>query len=203
MCVCVCVCVYTDSPSGNGAFCEPVELPLLRRLLSLLTDKLDFNFLCILCDTGVDSCLLGCSVVVFAALGAELVPGPGPGPPLLPPQEHTCVALLLPPSVPLLSMGVSAPSPGRQIWSFPTLLFNWDPDWGWTGRRQAESKIKPTSLENSLRLTCYKLEHDSQQIFPPFSHLIISITPEITLQPTTTEETQKEREVLSVTISLL
>lgn len=37
----------------------------------------------------------------------------------------------------------------------------------------------------------------------PASDMLISITPEITFQPTTTEETQKEREVLSVTISLL
>lgn len=138
--VCVCVCVTEYSPSGNGGFCEPVELPLLCRLLSLLTDRLDFNFLCILCDTGVDSCLLGCSVVVSAVVAAELVPEPDPDPPLLPPQEHTCVAPapLVPPSVPLhlLNMGVSAPSLRKQFLSFLALLFvrtegtNWDSDRG-------------------------------------------------------------------------
>ena len=40
-----------------------MELPLLRRLLSLFTDKLDLSFLCILCDTGVNGCFLGCCVV--------------------------------------------------------------------------------------------------------------------------------------------
>lgn len=128
-----CVCSTSDcgySPSGNGAFCEPVELPLLRRLLSLLTDKLDFNFLCILCDTGVDSCLLGWSVFVSAGL----VPGPDPDPDpsLLPPQEHTRVAPAppVPPSAPLqlLNMGVSAPASWKRFLSFPTWLFNWDPD---------------------------------------------------------------------------
>lgn len=129
--VCACVCSTSDcgySPSGNGAFCEPVELPLLRRLLSLLTDKLDFNFLCILCDTGVDSCLLGWSVFVSAGL----VPGPDPDPSLLPPQEHTRVvpAPPVPPSAPLqlLNMGVSASAPWKRFLSFPTWLFNWDPD---------------------------------------------------------------------------
>lgn len=136
VCVNVCVCLTECSPSGKGGFCEPVELPLLRRLLSLLTDRLDFNFLCTLCDTGVDSCLRGCSVVV----SAELVPGPDPdpGPPLLPPQEHTCVAPapLVAPSVPLhlLNMGESAPSLRKSFLSFLALLFvriegtNWDLD---------------------------------------------------------------------------
>lgn len=157
VCVCECVCLTGKGlPSGNGGFCEPVELPLLRRLLSLLTDRLDFNFLCTLCDTGVDSCLRGCSVVV----SAELVPGPDPdpGPLLLPPQEHTCVAPapLVAPSVPLhlLNMGVSAPLLRKPFFSFLALLFvriegtNWDPDWGWTGQRQKETNhVKTKGLQ--------------------------------------------------------
>lgn len=103
------------SPSGKGGFCDPVELPLLRRLLSLLTDKLDLNFLCILSDTGVDGCFLGCSVVV--AVATDLVPGPLNPPtmapaPMLAPQEHVRVAPApampgwIP--LPLLSAGVPA-----------------------------------------------------------------------------------------------
>lgn len=93
------LCCY--SPSGNGGFCELVELPLLRRLLSLFTDKLDLSFLCILCDTGVDGCFLGCSLV-----GASLVPGPEP--PVAPvglfaPQEHVRAA---PGCMPLLNVGL-------------------------------------------------------------------------------------------------
>lgn len=55
-----------------------MELPLLRRLLSLLTDKLDLNFLCILWDTGMDGCFAGCSVFGAVAAAAALVPGPDP-----------------------------------------------------------------------------------------------------------------------------
>lgn len=96
------------SPSGKGGFCDPVELPLLRLLLSLLTDKLDLNFFCILCDTGMDVCFLGCSII-----GAAF--GPGPDPPMAPllmlaPQEHVHVALAPPMPgwipLPLLSAGV-------------------------------------------------------------------------------------------------
>lgn len=92
---------WTQQSSGKGGFCELVELPLLRRLLSLFTDKLDLSFLCILCDTGVNGCFLGCSVV-----GASLVPGPEPpvapvG--LLAPQEHVRAA---PGCTPLLNVGV-------------------------------------------------------------------------------------------------
>lgn len=57
---------WTQQSSGKGAFCDPVELPLLRRLLSLFTDKLDLSFLCTLVDTGVEGCFLGCSVAVTA-----------------------------------------------------------------------------------------------------------------------------------------
>lgn len=81
--------MWRYSPSGKGGFCEPVELPLLRLLPSLLTDKLDLNFLCTLCDTGVDGCLLGCSVI--GAVAAAIVPGPEPLTVLVPtlaPQVH-------------------------------------------------------------------------------------------------------------------
>lgn len=103
---------WTQQSSGRGGFCDPVELPLLRRLLSLLTDKLDLNFLCILCDTGVDGCFLGCSVVVVA-VATDLVPGPDPPEapaPILAPQEHVRMAPASPRPgwipLPLLSTGV-------------------------------------------------------------------------------------------------
>lgn len=87
-----------DSPSGKGGFCEPVELPLLRRLPSLFTDRLDLSFLCIFCDTGVDGCFLGCSVVAVAM--AVVVPGLPVAPmPILAPQEHVHVVPGGPPTV--------------------------------------------------------------------------------------------------------
>lgn len=113
---------WTQQSSGKGGFCDPVELPLLRRLLSLLTDKLDLNFLCILCETGVDGCFLGCSVVV--AVVAALVPGPDP--PTAPvlmvaPQEHVRVAPVPPMPgwipLPLLSVGVPVLLWRRPFWS--------------------------------------------------------------------------------------
>lgn len=112
--LCACVNVFSTfkcgyPPSGKGAFCEPVEL---RLLLSLLTDKLDLNFFCILCDTGVDGCFLGCCVVGKGA--SALVPGPDPptAPVLmLAPQEHVHVALapLMPGWIPLLLLNVGGP----------------------------------------------------------------------------------------------
>lgn len=99
---------WTQQSSGKGGFCDPVELPLLRRLLSLLTDRLDLNFLCILCDTG---CFLGCSVIVAVAAALR----PGTDPPMAPvlmlaPQEHVHVAPAPPMPgwipLPLLSTGV-------------------------------------------------------------------------------------------------
>lgn len=127
------------SPSGKGVFCEPVELPLLRRLLSLLTDKLDLSFLCILCETGVDGCFLGCSVV-----GDVVGLAPGPDPPLavapmLAPQEHVRVAPAptapgwIP--LPLLSWSLS-PSPSAGCGGT-----GWESDWGWAGQRQGEKRI--------------------------------------------------------------
>lgn len=135
--VCVCVGVKVGcpslpvcgySPSGKGAFCEPVELPLLRLLLSLLTDKLDLSFLCILCDTGVEGCFLGCSVVgavAAAAAAAALVPGPDP--PMMPvllmlaPQVHTRVAPAPPMPgwipLPLLRAGVPVLLWRKPFWS--------------------------------------------------------------------------------------
>lgn len=88
------------SPSGKGGFCEPIELPLLRLLPSLLTDKLDLNFLCTLCDTGVDGCRLGCSVIGAAA--AALVPGP---------DLLAVLVLTLAPQV-HVRMGSGPPKPG-------------------------------------------------------------------------------------------
>lgn len=109
---------WTQQSSGRGGFCEPVELPLLRRLLSLLTDKLDLNFLCTLCDTGVDGCFLGCSVIV-AAVAAALVPGPDPPVAasvlMLAPQEHVRVWMPLP----LLSAGVPELLWRKPFWSLP------------------------------------------------------------------------------------
>lgn len=99
-----------------------MELPLLRRLLSLLTDKLDLNFLCILCDTGVDGCFLGCSVIGLAA--AVLVPAPDPPVELvlmLAPQVHVRVASGPPAPgwipLPLLSVGVPALPWRNPLWS--------------------------------------------------------------------------------------
>lgn len=124
------VCRY--SPSGKGCFCDPVELPLLRRLLSLLTDKLDLNFLCILCDTGVDGCFLGCSVVAVATV---LVPGPDP--PVAPmlmlaPQEHVRVAPAPPMPgwipLPLLSAGVPVLFWRKPFWSAASEGTGWDSD---------------------------------------------------------------------------
>ncbi len=141
------------SPSGKGGFCEPVELPLLRRLLSLLTDKLDLSFLCILCDTGVDGCFLGCSVVVVP-VATDLVPGPDP--PVAPvrilaPQEHVRVA---PASsmpgwipLPLLSAGVPALLWRKPFWSLPASPSaasegtGCESDWGWAGGRHEEKRI--------------------------------------------------------------
>lgn len=99
-----------------------MELPLLRRLLSLLTDKLDLSFLCTLCDTGVDGCFLGCSVVGAEPVPLEPEPDPLSAPVLMvAPQEHTrgAPALLIPGWIPppLLSAGVPVPL-GRQLfWS--------------------------------------------------------------------------------------
>lgn len=138
------------SPSGKGGFCDPVELPLLRRLLSLLTDKLDLSFLCILCDTGVDGCFLGCSVIG----AAPLVPGPDPPVALalmLAPQEHVRVAsdptgwILLP----LLRVGVSALLWRMPFWSLAASPsagtegtgLESDSDWGWAGVEKKEKDI--------------------------------------------------------------
>lgn len=157
MCVWVCalficcdyylVCGY--SPSGKGGFCDPMELPLLRLLLSLLTDKLDLNFLCILCDTGVDGCFLGCSVV-----GAPLAPGPNPAAVpvlMLAPQEHTRVAPAPPMPgwipLPLLSAGVPVLLWWKPFWSLAASPSagsegtGWDSDWGWAGRKHEEERI--------------------------------------------------------------
>lgn len=115
---------WTQQSSGKGGFCDPAELPLLCRLLSLLTDKLDLNFLCTLSDTGVDGCFLGCSVVV--AVAAALVPEPDP--PVAPvlmlaPQEHMRVAPVpLMPGwmpLPLLSAGVPVLLWRKPFWSLP------------------------------------------------------------------------------------
>lgn len=145
------VCDY--SPSGKGGFCDPVELPLLRRLLSLLTDKLDLNFLCILWDTGVDGCFLGCSVVV--ALATALVPGPDP--PMAPvlmlaPQEHMRVAPAPPMPgwipLPLLSAGVPVLLWRKPFWSVlasPSAGSEGtgrDSDWGWAGGRHEEKRVE-------------------------------------------------------------
>lgn len=102
-----------------------MELPLLRLLLSLLTDKLDLNFLCILCDTGVDGCFLGCSVIgLAAATAAALAPGPDPPValvPMLAPQVHVRVASgpPVPGWIPLLLLSVGVPAlPWRNpLWS--------------------------------------------------------------------------------------
>lgn len=123
---------WTQQSSGKGCFCDPVELPLLRRLLSLLTDKLDLNFLCILCDTGVDGCFLGCSVVAVATV---LVPGPDP--PVAPmlmlaPQEHVRVAPAPPMPgwipLPLLSAGVPVLFWRKPFWSAASEGTGWDSD---------------------------------------------------------------------------
>lgn len=144
------MCEY--SPSGNGGFCDPVELPLLRLLLSLLTDKLDLNFLCILCDTGVDGCFLGCSVVV--AVATDLVPEPDPPmapTPMLAPQEHVRMAPAPPMPgwipLPLLSAGVPALLWRKPFWSLPASPSTgsedtgWDSDWGCAGGRHEEKRI--------------------------------------------------------------
>lgn len=134
---------WTQQSSGKGGFCEPVELPLLRRLLSLLTDKLDRNFRCILCDTGVDGCFLGCSVVADADV---IILAPGPDTPMLPalmlaPQEHKRVAPapLMPGWIPLplLKVGVPVLLWWKSFWSSPSSLSagsegtGWGSDWGW------------------------------------------------------------------------
>lgn len=160
VCINVCVCKFglsryllecRYSPSGKGAFCEPVELPLLRRLLSLLTDKLDLNFLCILCDTGMDDCFRGCSVV---AVPTDLVPGPDPPvapEPMLAPQEHVRVAPAPPMPgwipLPLLSVGVPVLLWRKPFWSLPASPSarsegtGWESDWGWAGERYKEKRI--------------------------------------------------------------
>lgn len=113
---------WTQQSSGKGGFCDPVELPLLRRLLSLLTDKLDLNFLCILCDTGVDGCFLGCSVVVVP-VATDLVLGPDPPARILAPHEHVRVAPASPMPgwipLPLLSTGVPVLLWRKPFWSLP------------------------------------------------------------------------------------
>jgi len=145
--------VWGYSPSGKGAFCDPVELPLLRLLLSLLTDKLDLSFLCILCDTGVDGCFLGCSVV--GAVAATLVPGTDP--PMTPmllmlaPQEHTRVAPAPPMPgwipLPLLSAGVPELFWRKPFWSLAappsagSKSTGWDSDWGWAGGKHEKERI--------------------------------------------------------------
>lgn len=53
----------TQQSSGRGGLWEPVELPLLRRLLSLLTDRLERSFFCIFWDTEFEVGR-GCSVMV-------------------------------------------------------------------------------------------------------------------------------------------
>lgn len=142
------------SPSGKGGFCDPVELPLLRLLLSLLTDKLDLNFLCILCDTGVDGCFLGCCVV--GKVASALVPGPDPptAPVLmLAPQEHVRVApdTLMPGWIPLLllSMGVPVLLWRKPFWSLAasSLVVSegtaWDSHWGWAGENMKKPNFTP------------------------------------------------------------
>lgn len=136
----MCAC----SPSGKGGFWDPVELPLLCLLLSLLTDKLDLNFLCILWDTGMEECFLGCAVI------GEVVASPVPrlDPPTAPvlmlaPQEHVHVAPgpPMPGWIPLLvlSEGVPVLMWGRPFWSLAASLWvgcegtRWDSDWGWAG----------------------------------------------------------------------
>lgn len=139
------------SPSGKGAFCDPVELPLLRRLLSLLTDKLDLSFLCTLCDTGVDGCFLGCSVVGAEHVPLEPEPDPLSAPVLMvAPQEHTrgAPALLIPGWIPppLLSAGVPVPL-GRQLfWSLAESPSGKsdagrDSEWGWAARKYKGKEI--------------------------------------------------------------
>lgn len=119
---------WTQQSSGKGGFCDPVELPLLRRLLSLLTDRLDLSFLCIRCDTGVDGCFLGCSVVAVpvVVVPTDLVPATGPPvapAPMLAPQEHVRVAPAPPMPgwipLPLLSAGVPALLWRKPFWSLP------------------------------------------------------------------------------------
>lgn len=108
---------WTQQSSGKGALCDPVELHLLRLLLSLLTDRLDLNFLCILCDTGMDGCFLGCSVVGTDAA----VPVPGPPALMVAPQEHVRVAPApqmpgwIP--LPLVSAGMPVLLWGKPFWS--------------------------------------------------------------------------------------
>lgn len=93
------------SPSGSGGFWESIELPLLRRLVSLLTDRLDLSFLWTLCDMAVGRGFLGCSVMVAAV--AVLAEGF--------PHEHVSIATGL------------TPLP----WFGPPSM----PGWGWTGWR--------------------------------------------------------------------
>lgn len=126
------------SPSGKGGFCDPIELPLLRLLLSLLTDRLDLSFLCTLCDTGVGGCFLGGCCV---AVGADLAPGPDPPAAaaasalLLAPQEHVRVA-------PLLSAGGPALLWRRPFGSLPAFPSAgsegnvWDCGWAGDGKEE-------------------------------------------------------------------
>lgn len=157
-CHCVCkfvlsliyCCYYLkcgNSPSGKGVFCEPVELLLLRLLLSLLTDKLDLNFFCILCETGVDGCFLGCCVV--GKVASSLVPGPDPptAPVLmLAPQEHVRVApaMLMPGWIPLLllSMGVPVLLWWKSFWSLAAspLVVSEGTAWGWAVENKKKEK---------------------------------------------------------------
>lgn len=134
-------------PSGKGGFCDPVELPLLRRLLSLFTDRLDRNFLCILCDTGVDGCFLGCSVIGVAVAAPE----PGRDPPvafvlMVAPQEHVRMACDPPGWIPLplLSTGVPAVLWWKPFWSLAvsssavSVGTGLDSDWGWAGQKRKD-----------------------------------------------------------------
>lgn len=53
------LCVLRHIPSGvEPGLWEPIELPLLFLLLSLLTDRLERSFLCTRCETG-NECFLG------------------------------------------------------------------------------------------------------------------------------------------------